>query len=48
MNVDNHWLKDRFKNDTDQELKFDLMFALNVEVAKLIQSELKRREDESK
>jgi hypothetical protein len=48
MNLDPHWIKDRFKDDSDQQLKFDLMFALNQEVAKEIQTELKRREDESK
>jgi hypothetical protein len=47
MNLDPHWLKERFKDDSDQELRFDLMFALNEEVETVIKAELERREKEA-
>jgi hypothetical protein len=45
MNLDPHWLKERFKDDSDLQLRFDLIFA-DEEVTKVIIAELERRNEE--
>lgn len=45
--LDNHWLKERYKDITTADLEADLLFEPKHEIAEMIKQELKRREQEN-
>jgi hypothetical protein len=48
MNLDPHWLKERYSNIPTDDLKTLVIWTLNEQDKAMYQAELKRREDESK
>jgi hypothetical protein len=47
MNLDDHWLKERYKDKSVESLRIDLLFATTHMEAIEITSEIERREKEA-